>query len=62
MYAIIILMEISKSILVAAYAIFAAYILYRLVFRKDPLKAEYEKLYNEVMHSDKYKVKGQHDK
>ena len=55
-------MEITRLILVVLYVVFAAYILYRLFFRKDPMQAEYERLYNNILHSDKYKVKGQHNK
>ena len=62
MHIITIFMEITKLILVVAYAIFAAYVMYRLFFRKDPLQIEYERLYKEIVHSDKYKVKGQHDR
>ena len=55
-------MEITKLVLIAVYAVVGSYILYRLFFRKDPMRAEYERLYNEILNSDKYKVKGQHNR
>ncbi len=55
-------MVLSKTILIGIYALVALYILYRLFFKKNPYQEEYEKLYNEILTSDKYKVKGQHDR
>ena len=55
-------MEIKKTILIAIYVVIGFYILYRLFFRKNPYQKEYEKLYNEILTSNKYKVKGQYDK
>jgi hypothetical protein len=55
-------MEISRTIMIGAYVIVGIYIIYQLFFRKDPLRAEYERMYKEIINSDKYKVKGQHDK
>ncbi len=52
-------MEISRTVLIAIYAIAGSYILYKLFFRKNPYREEYERLYNEILNSDKYKVKGQ---
>lgn len=57
-----VLMEINKTILMGVYALVALYILYRLFFKKSPYQEEYERLYNEILTSDKYKVKGQYDK
>ncbi len=56
------MMEIKKTILIAIYVIIGFYILYRLFFRKNPYQKEYEKLYNEILTSNKHKVKGQYDK
>lgn len=53
---------LSKTILMGIYALVALYILYKLFFKKNPYQEEYEKLYNEILTSDKYKVKGQHDR
>ena len=55
-------MEINKTILVSVYALVGLYILYRFLFRKNPYQEEYERLYNEILNSSKYKVKGQYDK
>lgn len=53
------LMEISKTVLIAIYAIAGLYMLYKLFFRKNYYREEYERLYNEILNSKKYKVKGQ---
>ena len=56
-----IIMETTTAVMIAAYSVFSVYVLYILFFRKNPYRAEYEKLYNEIMTSDKYKVKGQYE-
>ena len=55
-------MEINRTILISIYVVVALYILYKLFFRKNPYQDEYERLYNEVLTSNKHKVKGQYDK
>lgn len=55
-------MEINKTILIGIYVFVGLYILYKLLFRKNLYRDEYEKLYNEILSSDKYKVKGQYGK
>ena len=55
-------MEISKTIMIGIYVAVGLYILYRLFSRKNPYQEEYEKMYNDILNSDKYKVKGQYDK
>lgn len=55
-------MQFSKTILVGIYVVIALYILYKIIFRKNPYEKEYQKVYNEILTSDKYKVKGQYDK
>ena len=57
-----ILMEINKTILVSVYILIGFYIVYKLFFKKNPYQEQYEKLYNEILTSDKNKVKGQYDK
>jgi hypothetical protein len=52
-------MEISKTILISVYVAIALYFLYRILFKKSPFRDEYERLYNEILNSDKHKVKGQ---
>ncbi len=55
-------MALSKTILISIYVAIGLYLIYKLFFRKNPYKYEYDKLYNEILTSDKYKVKGQYDK
>jgi hypothetical protein len=55
-------MEINKTVLISIYVIIALYFLYKVLFKRNPFQDEYEKLYNEILTSDKYKVKGQYDK
>ena len=55
-------MVVGRTIFVGIYILFGAFLLYRLLFKKDPIREEYERLYSEIIHSDKYKVKGQYDK
>lgn len=52
-------MEINKIILISAYTGIALYFLYKMFFKKSPFKDDYERLYNEVLNSDKHKVKDQ---
>ncbi len=55
-------MEIKNLILICVYIAVGLYILYRTLFKKNPYEEEYEKLYDEILTSSKYKVKGQFDK
>jgi len=55
-------MEFNKTILISIYVLIGLYLLYKVFFRKDPYKKEYERMYNEILNSNKYKVKGQYDK
>ena len=54
-------MPISKTAMIAIYAAIGLYVLYKLLLRKDKFEEDYEKLYNDILTSDKYKVKGQYD-
>ena len=49
-------------ILISVYVIIGLYIIYKLFFGKNQYQDEYDKLYNEILTSKKYKVKGQYDK
>lgn len=51
----------NKSVIIAIYIGVGIYILYKLLFRKTKFEEDYEKLYNNILTSDKYKVKGQYD-
>ena len=55
-------MEINKAVLIAIYALVGLYIIYKLFFKKNPYQDEYERMYNKILNSNKYKVKGQFDK
>ena len=51
----------NKSVIIAIYIGVGIYILYKLLFRKTKFEEDYEKMYNDILTSDKYKVKGQYD-
>ena len=55
-------MELNKIILMGIYALLTLYILYRVFLKKNPYQEEYEKMYNNILNSSKYKVKGQYDR
>ena len=55
-------MEISKIILICIYSAIGLYLLFKFIFRRNHYLNEYEKLYNEILTSKKYRVKGQFDK
>ncbi len=55
-------MVINKTILISIYVLIGLYFIYKLLFRRNPYKSEYERVYNEILTSNKYKVKGQYDK
>lgn len=52
-------MEIANVGWIGFYFLIALYTLYRLFLKKDPNKREYEKMYNQILNSDKNKAKGQ---
>ena len=56
------MIPINKTILTTVYIILGFYIIYRLLFTKAPIEDEYERIYDEILNSEKYKVKGQYDK
>ena len=51
----------NKSVIIAIYIGVGIYILYKLLFKKTKFEEDYEKMYNDILTSDKYKVKGQYD-
>ncbi|MBI1935952.1 hypothetical protein HYS31_05915 [Candidatus Woesearchaeota archaeon] len=55
-------MELNQIILICLYASIGMYLLYKVFFRKNPYQAEYERMYNEILTSKKYRVKGQFDR
>ena len=52
----------NNTLVFGVYAAIGLYILYKFFWKKDPIRDEYEKLYNDILTSDKHKVKGQYDK
>lgn len=48
--------------LIGLYVIAGAYIFYKLFMKKDKNTDDYQKLYNKILNSDEYKVKGQYEK
>jgi hypothetical protein len=52
----------EKTIWIGIYVLIGVYIIYRLFFKKNKFDLEYKRLYNKILNSDEYKVKGQYDK
>jgi len=52
----------DKTIWIGIYALVGVYLIYKLFFKKSKFDTEYEKLYNKVLNSKEYKVKGQYEK
>ena len=55
-------MIFNKTILIGLGIIMGIYLLYRLLFSKSKFEDDYERLYNKVLTSEEYRVKGQYDK
>jgi hypothetical protein len=55
-------MIINKTILIGLGIVIAIYLLYKLLFTRSKLDEEYQQIYNKVLTSEEYKVKGQYDK
>ena len=51
----------SKPVIIGIYVLLGIYILYKLFLKKTKFEEDYEKHYNDILTSDKYKVKGQYD-
>ena len=51
----------NKTVIIAVYIAIGFYLAYRVLFRKTKIEEDYEKLYDHILTSDKYKVKGQFD-
>jgi len=54
-------METNRLIMFGIYAVVLAFVLFRMA-RKNPMKEEYDKLYNDILTSKKYRVKGQFER
>ena len=55
-------MSLSNTLLIGLGVIVGIYLLYKLLFDKSKFDQEYENLYDKVLTSEEYKVKGQYDK
>lgn len=55
-------MFFNKTVLIVLGVVVVLYLLYRLLFSTSKFDEEYQKIYNKVLTSDEYKVKGQYDK
>ncbi len=55
------MVEFNKTILIGIYIAVGLYILLKFFLKKSKFEEDYDKLYNEILTSDKYKVKGQYD-
>ena len=55
-------MIINKTILIGIGIVFGIYLLYKLFFNKTQVEDDYQMVYDKVLTSEEYKVKGQYDK
>ena len=55
-------MFLNKTFMITIYVIVGVYVIYKLLFRKDPMQQEYEQLYDKILNSEEHKVKGQYEK
>ena len=55
-------MIIDKSILIGLGVIVGIYLMHKFVFNKVKTTDDYQNVYDKVLTSDEYKVKGQYDK
>ena len=55
-------MNISNTLLIGLGVVVGLYLLYKLFFSRSKFDQEYERVYNKILTSDEYKVKGQYDK
>jgi hypothetical protein len=52
-------MELLNSGWFYIYALLAIYLMYRIFFKTSPQQKEYERMYHNIVNSDKNKAKGQ---
>jgi len=55
-------MVIDRTILIGLSIIIGIYLLQRLLFKTSKFDEDYQQMYNKVLTSEEYKVKGQYDK
>ena len=55
-------MIINKTLLIGLGIVIGIYLLYKLLFSRSRVDEDYHRVYNKVLTSEEYKVKGQYDK
>jgi|TARA_B100001971_G_C18012038_1_gene442891 hypothetical protein len=55
-------MIFNNTVLIGLGIVFGIYFLYKFLFRTSKFDEEYNAMYNKVITSEEYKVKGQYDK
>jgi hypothetical protein len=55
-------MGFTDSLLMSLGLLLGIYLIYKLLFAKKKIDTEYDNLYDRVLNSKEYKVKGQYDK
>ncbi|HJO01680.1 MAG: hypothetical protein QGI89_01915 [Candidatus Woesearchaeota archaeon] len=55
-------MIIDKTILMGLGIVVGIYLLYKLLFNRSKIDNDYQRIYNKVLTSEEYKVKGQYNK
>ena len=55
-------MIINKTVLIVFGLILGIYLLYKLFFSTNKIDDDYDRVYDKVLTSEEYKVKGQYDK
>jgi len=55
-------MFFNKTVLIVLGVVVGLYLLYRLLFSTSKFDEDYQRLYDKILNSDEYKVKGQYDK
>ena len=55
-------MIIDKSILIGLGVMVGIYLMYKLFFNRVKTTDDYQRVYDKVLTSEEYKVKGQYDK
>ena len=61
-YSFVFVKIMGRTIWIGIYILVGVYLIYKLFFKKSKFDLEYERLYNKVLNSDEYKVKGQYER
>ena len=55
-------MVVEKTVLIGLGVAIGLYLLYKIFFSRNRFKDEYNQLYDKILTSEEYKVKGQYNK